>query len=238
MSRGRFGDRPVRGRASTRVRVAGDGIGIRPRGRAGHDRFERHGSLGWWGRGGGTGAARLRDVLRLRLLGGDPEGGSGRHGAPDVLALDSARPPHPALRACRRRDRGGALGQGPGDDPRPRHPDLLRQPADGGDQRRARGRPHAAPQGARPPGGDRPRDLRGFLSPLARGVRTAGRHPRHHRHRHGASRGPRPGDDGIRDDRRLAHRAPAGAGRGRADGLRDRDALGLALPLGCWRARC
>lgn len=75
--------------------------------------------------------------LRLRYLRRIPQGGSCVDGAPDLLAFDQARHPGAELRAQRGRDHRDPFGQGAGDDPRQGHPDLLREPADGGGERGA-----------------------------------------------------------------------------------------------------
>ena len=94
--------------------------------------------------------AGIGGLLHLRPALGGPEGRHGVDGASAVHAGDPAGPADPALCARGGDDRGDAVGEGAGDDPRQGRADLLRQPADGGAERRAGGVADAAPEGARP----------------------------------------------------------------------------------------
>ena len=169
--------------------------------------------------------APLGDFFICDLPWAVAQGRHGVDGASVVHAGDPARPAHPALRARGGDDRGDAVGEGAGHDPRQGRADLLRQPADGGLERRAAGRADPAPEGARPPGRDQPRDVGRRLPAAARGLRAAVGDADRHQHRDRRRREhPR-----LRADRRLGDPAQ---GPRRADDPGHRDALGLDLPLG------
>ena len=172
-----------------------------------------------------SGSGRAGRLLHLRRALGGAQGRHGLDGASALHAGDPPRPAHPALRARGGGDRGDALGEGPGDDPRQGRADLLHQPADGGGERRASGGADAAPEGPRPDGGDRAGDERRRLPPAARGLRAAVGDADRDQHRDGGDRE----HARLRADRRLGDPAE---GAGRADDPGHGDALGLDLPLG------
>ena len=134
------------------------------------------------GRGAG-GPGGDRRFLHLRRSLGQPQGRHGVDGASALHAGDAPGPAHPALRPRRGDDRGDALGQGAGDDPRQGRADLLRQPADGGLERGPADQPRAPPQGARPPARHQPRGLGRRLPPPARGPGKVVGDPHRHQHR-------------------------------------------------------
>ena len=191
-----------------------------------------------WGRADQAGRGRHRrpaatgDFFICDLPWASAQGRHGVDGASAVHAGDPARPAHPALRARDGDDRGDALGQGARHDPRQGRADLLRQPADGGAERRAADRRRCCTSTRTTCWSATNRETsRRRLPAAARGARAAVGDADRHQHRDRRRREhPR-----LRADRRLGDPAQ---GPRRADDPRHGDAVGLDVPLGGRRSRC